>query len=199
MWKKIGRGWLACVLVVACLPGCGLFDDDGPDGDDKDSIRLGVPFIAQQTQVWCWAATSEMVVKHVRGPTAPSQCQMLSAWFQGDCCSFPQLCAVAAPNLQVIQQTLYGAGGVTSQLRGGPLTFAEAQAELDAGRPMIAAYAGAFNGHVVVIYGCDSGGNLYIHDPYYGSFTVPFHDSLTYGSVGNTLVWYDTIYGIRPL
>ncbi len=157
---------------------------------------LSLPLVRQQTEVWCWAATSEMVFRYYgRGSV---QCEILSAWLTANCCLSPPhpYCRQGAPSLQVIQQTLFAFGRLTSSLRGGPLSLNEIRNEIDLGRPIIAAYRGAFSGHVVVVYGYDSSGNIYIHDPYYGTFIVPYAATFYYNN--GQLVWYDTIYEIRP-
>jgi hypothetical protein len=153
---------------------------------------LAVPFVAQQTPVWCWAAVSEMVFRYYGRGAA--QCQVLTAWLGADCCRAPGLCLTGAPTLEVIQQSLAGFGGLRSTRAGGPLPFAAVMREIDAGRPMIAAYRGSFSGHVVVLYGYDAnGGFVFIHDPFYGTFRVPYAQTFAYQG---QLVWVDTLYGI---
>jgi hypothetical protein len=155
---------------------------------------LSVPLIPQQTQVWCWAATSEMVCRFFGRPV--NQCEILSGWLQAPCCIPNPFCVQAAPNLQIIQHTLSGFCGIASELRNGPLTLQEIRAEIDAGRPMILAYQGSFAGHVVVLYGYSDNGFVLIHDPYYGTFTVPFTQTFVYGG---QLGWVGTIWKIRTL
>lgn len=184
---------LLLVLVFAISGACsnGDFSPTEPGGPVGGGQRiLSVPFIAQQTPVWCWAAVSEMVFRYYgRGAT---QCQILSGWYRGDCCTFPQLCQTTG-SLQAIQQTLYAFGGLGSAVYPGPISFANVQSEINAGHPIIAAYRGSFSGHVVVIYGYDARGNIYIRDPNAGSFVVPYGVSFSYGG---QLVWTETIYGI---
>ena len=59
---------------------------------------------------------------------------------------------------------------------------------------MILAYQGSFSGHVVVIYGYDDSiaqsPYLFIHDPYFGSFYVPYSQSQLYSG---SSFWVDTI------
>lgn len=143
----------------------------------------------QQTDVWCWAAVSEMVLGYYGRPI--EQCQILTGWFQADCCRLFLACRTTAP-LQVIQQTLLAVGGLRSDVTG-PLTFQALAAEIDAGRPVIAAYAGTA-GHVVVMYGYEPNGFVYIHDPLFGSFKVPYGATFSYGG---QLVWVATIFHIR--
>lgn len=182
---------LAFLLVFLVAGSCseGGESPTEPTGPGPDQRVLAVPLVRQETPVWCWAAVSEMVFRYYgRGGT---QCQILSGWYQRDCCTFREFCQTTAP-IAVIQQTLL-VGGVRSNWTPGPLPLSAITAEINAGRPIIVGYRGSFAGHVVVIHGYDSRGNLYIHDPFYGSFVVPYGASFTYGG---QFVWSDTIYGI---
>lgn len=182
---------LALFLVVSASCSEGDFSPTEPMGGTGGGTQrvLSVPLVLQQTPVWCWAAVSEMVFRYYnRGAT---QCQILSGWYQGNCCAFPQACLTTAP-LQVIQQTL-GAFGIGSAVFPGPISFQAVQNEINAGRPIIVAYRGSSAGHVVIIHGYDAQGNVYIRDPLYGSFVVPYGSSFSYGG---QFIWSDTIYGI---
>ena len=186
---------LALALVASSLLAC--WDDfsspTAPEdpGSSSSSRVLPVSFVPQQTGVWCWAAVSEMVLRYYG--VGVFQCQILSGWAQTDCCNFPGFCLTTA-SIPVIRQTLafYGVG---STYAAGPLTFAQVAAEIDARRPIIIAYRGyARTGHVVVLYGYDADGFVYIHDPLYGTFRrVPFGSSFTYNG---QLFWSETIFGI---
>ena len=60
------RGFVGVALVIA-LASSGCEDDPvtdftGPTG--STTVTLPVPFFAQQTQVWCWAATTSMVLAY---------------------------------------------------------------------------------------------------------------------------------------
>lgn len=177
----------ASVLLTACDPWDSSPTDPAPGG----ARTLAVPFVAQQTPVWCWAAVSEMVIRYYRGSV--TQCQILSGWYGRDCCSFPSSCQTTAP-LHIIQQTLH-AHGVGSLYVPRPLSFQEVATEIDLGRPIIIAYRGSFVGHVVVLYGYEPGGFVFIHDPFYGTFErVPFGASFSYGG---QMVWSETLAGLR--
>ena len=205
VWGAAG-GRRACLLglgaVLVAGPGC-LHDDPGSDNDTDNGFvpptppppqqrTLGVPFVFQQTPVWCWAAVSEMVFRYYGFGT--TQCQTLSFLYRADCCTFPGFCQTTAP-IELIQQTLLTLGGLRSIRRFSAISAAEVVAEINSGRPMILAYAGSFSGHVVVLYGYESAGQiLHLHDPLYGSFRVPY--ALTF-SYGGSLRWVDTLTGIQ--
>lgn len=176
-----------CVLTLALAKGCGGGSGGGepPPGGGR---VLSVPLVTQQTQVWCWAAAAEMLFRyHGMGYT---QCEVLSFLFQFNCCGFPNACAITATVPQ-IQQTLFAFGGLSSRVVG-PLSLQGVRAEIDANRPFIVTYQGSFVGHVVVIYGYDDEGNVYIRDPFYGSFVVPYAAAFTYLGQGQQ-VWRQTI------
>jgi hypothetical protein len=183
---------LALVASASCSEGdLSPTEPTGPPGPTGGAQKiLSVPLIAQQTPVWCWAAVSEMIFRYYgRGAT---QCQILSGWYQRDCCLFSQSCQTTA-SIQAIQQTLLAFGGVRSTALPGPISFQNVQSEINAGRPVIVAYRGSFAGHVVIIHGYDANGNVYIRDPLFGSFVVPYGTSFSYGG---QLIWSDTIFGI---
>ena len=183
------RGVLNVVLVIGASLLCIFCSDDSPTEIESPGQGrvLSVPFAAQQTQVWCWAAVSEMILRYYNRPIA--QCQILSNWYQGDCCTFPQFCLTTASITQ-IQQTLAG-HGLGSAYLGRALTFSEISSEIDLSQPIIVAYNGSFTGHVVIIYGYDPDGFVYIHDPYYGIFQrVPYGATFSYGG---QLRWSETI------
>jgi len=194
------RRMAVCVLVVVVglgVPACEPYPsepsfDPLPPPQAQPARELPVPFVAQQTPVWCWAAVSEMVFRYYGRGAA--QCQVLTGWVGGDCCRAPGLCMAAAPTMEVIQQTLYGFAGLRSLRAGAPLPFEAVVREIDAGRPLIVAYRGSFSGHVVVVYGYDlRTGTVSIHDPFYGTFHVPYSQTFAYKG---QLLWIDTLYGI---
>ena len=152
---------------------------------------LPLYLVLQQTQVWCWAATSEMWLRYEGLPG--TQCEMASFWLGAPCCPFGNQiaqCYQTAPSMRAIQDVLLF-GGLTTQHLQRALTLAELKAELDARRPVMAGYQGSFGGHVVMIYGYDTQDRIMIHDPYYGTFLVPYAQTMSYAG---TMLWSDTLY-----
>jgi hypothetical protein len=182
------KATLLCLLAVLALSCEGV---DDPLSNDARVVSLAVPEIRQQTNVWCWAAASEMVLRYYG--RSYSQCDILSTWLAYPCCSpfgIDPLCQVAAPDMYTIRDTIAYFGGPTSSVTG-PLTFAQIRSEIDAGRPIILGYLGSFAGHVVVIYGYEeTSAQVLIHDPYYGTFQVPYAATFTYSG---QLVWSTSI------
>jgi hypothetical protein len=156
------------------------------------SRLLSVPYIPQQTQVWCWAATSEMIFRYY-GINA-SQCQLVSVYVGRACCVSDPFCLVAASSMPTIAQGLGIVGGIRASYVPRPLTFDEVAAEITAGRPVMVGYHGSFSGHVVLITGFDRRTSIvHILDPYFGVFDVPFGVTYTYAGQD---VWADTLVGI---
>jgi len=94
-----------------------------------------------------------------------------------------------------MQLTMQQIGGIASSLKLGPLSLRQIKEEISLGRPVVISYSGSFSGHVVVVFGYDALGNIHVHDPYYGTFTVPYGASFAYAG---HMRWASTIYRIRP-
>lgn len=200
MWKHIRSACAKClVLAVLVLSGCGGGGSDtvpiaGLPPAPSAAKLLQVQPITQQTSVWCWAAVIEMVSTYY-GRRA-FQCQTLSQWIQTDCCSFPGMCLTTASEYQ-IQQSL-GALRITSTLSSSAISWSGFVAEIDGGRPVILLYRGSFAGHVVVAYGYDARkGTMFIHDPYYGSFEVPYAQTFSYNN--GQMYWVETLSRLAPI
>lgn len=153
---------------------------------------LPVPLVRQQTQVWCWAATSEMIFRYYSLPI--TQCQLVSVYLNQECCTGNPFCAVPSGTMDTIQRGLFLVGGVRSTWAPGPLSFDQVAAEIDAGRPIMIGYRGSFSGHVVMLTGYARATRyVKILDPYYGAFDVPYGSSLVYNG---QFLWTDTLVGI---
>ena len=189
------RAAIAILLISIGLASWRCGEDTGPTApSDPESGRvLAVPFVAQQTQVWCWAAAIEMVSRYYgRGA---SQCQILSGYLGANCCAFQQSCVLGAPSMNTIQAGLFAVAGLSSQYVPSPLSLPALRNEIDAGRPVIIGYRGSFGGHVVVVHGYDTRGGLYILDPFYGPFShVPYGTAFSYSG---THFWSESIVNIR--
>ena len=190
--------WIKYLLVVILMPvlliGCpdpAPSPDLSPDYDHEAARYLNVNLSRQQSQVWCWAAAIEMVSSYYGNGAA--QCSTLSYWYGADCCTYSYYCQTTGTEYQI--QSSLSALGVSSTYLRAPLTLQQSMSEIDNGRPFIMYYYGSFSGHVVVAFGYNSEKNtLFIHDPYYGTFEVPYGQSFSYGG---GLTWRQTLYGFR--
>lgn len=177
--------------VESCVPQ----DPKYIAGASGAQARTTLPIVKtrQQSEVWCWAAVIEIVSLYYGNPAY--QCGTVSYWTGIDCCAYPSLCRFTGDESQ-IAQTLYLAG-VSSQYTAGGLTWSQVKREIDAGRPFIIVYRGSFAGHVVVGYGYDDANkSIMIHDPYYGSFEVPYGATFSYNG---SLVWSGTFYNFQKV
>ena len=182
------------LLFVIFLSGCFPEEDTSenlftPDAEHSSAHILNVRLSPQQSQVWCWAAVIEMVSAYYGNWVA--QCSTLSYWFSADCCTYAEYCQTTGTDYQIQQS--FSALGIASSYWRAPLTREQSVGELDNGRPFIMFYQGSFSGHVVVAYGYNlEKKTLFIHDPYYGTFEVPYGQSFSYN--GN-MRWVQTLYG----
>ncbi|MBX3459647.1 MAG: C39 family peptidase [Planctomycetes bacterium] len=141
----------------------------------------------------CWAACAAMISTY--GGTAVTDCVVASHWFGVQCCGNPA-CDQAEAFQTILTMINYFTGYGGSIIKQ-PLSFAEVVAEIDYGRPIVMYYSGGqIVGHFVVLYGYDQAQNLYIHDPAWGTFVVPYDTSFGYASPGGTLNWVWSGYGI---
>lgn len=179
-----GSGGAPCGDGV-CEPG----ELCGADCRADESVVLPVAPIPQSAQMWCWAATTEMILSYYGQPG--SQCEVVSYWVGADCCpaNTAPWCDVGAPSPELIQQAI-ALGQVGAQLVYAPLSFSQLKSEIDTGHPVVVLYSGSFGGHVVVLHGYDGAGNVYINDPFYGQFIVPYATANLYNG---SSIWSHSI------
>jgi hypothetical protein len=191
MILKLARPLFACLLLLGViLAGCD-GSDDTPEPPTSESAQLQVQSSLQQTSVWCWAATAEMVFRYYGLPNINQagnfQCGIVAAWFGGACATDCTLCITSIGPMSNLQLLVNGYGqyvrslGGSSRVLTSNLTFRalsrqEIAAEISDGRPIIVGIApgGGFalpnaSQHVAVVVGYDfSSGQqtVYIHDPF---------------------------------
>lgn len=154
------------------------------------SRTLAIAPRQQQTDVWCWASSAEMVFRFYGLPSlnpVSYQCGIVAAWFGGacliDCSQCRSPIGPMSNQLAVIQrygpyaQSLFIPSRVLSAtLVFRSLTAAEVKAEIDAGRPIVIGIApgGGFalpnaSAHIAVLIGYDFNGgaqDAVVNDPY---------------------------------
>ena len=86
--KRIKVIWLIACMVSLWPP---LATAQFYSGPTIDEVQLRVPFVRQDTLVWCWVASAKMVAEAL-GHQTPSQCHMLQQQYGAPCCSQPWLC-----------------------------------------------------------------------------------------------------------
>ena len=149
-----------------------------PPPNFPQSASLSVPFHTQNTGEWCWAAATAMVADYMK--TFPVlDCQILTEYDirfwngPGLCCSTGE--CVRPGTTAEIQAMLANIFYIQSELVLRPLSLAELQQTIGAGRPVIAHLQG-FSGHFVVISAYDiTQQTVTVLDPFYGPFVnVPY-------------------------
>lgn len=169
-------------------------------GAAPTSKRLSTVFTPQRTQVWCWAATTSEVLAYFGFPW--DQCQLVSYAVAGNTFSCCPLvvggpCLTPGGTSQMAALLSVGSNGaVAAQYVPSPISFEQVQAAINANRPMILFYSDfATTGHVVVLYGYDAAtGEVYIHDPFFGPFVVPYAATFTYAG---SKAWFGTMTAAR--
>lgn len=193
------------VWIVAS--GCG-----GGGGGSSGSPLTPIPtarvlpaaFVAQETEVWCWAATVTEVLNYHGYPGA--QCQIVGITTFANstaCCGVdPRVgsgpCVRVGSTSEMVNVISYiSAGRINPIVVSSPLTFNELRNEIGNGRPVIAYYRNSFAGHVVVMYGYDTASSeIYIHDPINGQFRVPYSQTFAYAPSFGGMVWAGAIVNI---
>ena len=119
-------------------------------------IDLRIQNILQQTEVWCWAAVAEQIIRRINPPQGtPHQCAMVAIAYNVDpqiCCQMPQQCMVTGSLLQIQGLIAYFGGRFSSIAPpADPMTIYNT---LASGKAIImAVQSSPYSGHVVVIRG----------------------------------------------
>ncbi len=184
------------VSVLFALNGCGGGGTETPPAP-PESFTLQAQPTLQQTPVWCWAASAEMVFKYYGlpniNPVGNYQCGLIAAWFAGTPCAVDcSLCVVAIGAMSSMQQVINGYGPyvqsigyhsrvLSSALVFRPLSKLELATEISSGRPVIVGInpGGGFalpnaSQHVAVVVGYDyTAGkqSVILNDPFPFQFT----------------------------
>lgn len=163
----------------------------GCETSSEPSTRvLSIAPVAQQTEVWCWAATAEMVFRHYGLPSVNGfgnyQCGIVAAYFGGACTLNCGLCVAPIGSLTEMNRVVQLYGQVARQLglaspilstsiAFSALSFQTLRNEIDANRPVIAGItAGGFpfpniSQHAVLLVGYEQGPGgafVYVNDPF---------------------------------
>jgi hypothetical protein len=120
---------------------------------------LNVPLYGQQTNVWCWDASSLMVIKYFRPLSPLKQCDLANqATNVNNCCNnpFPTICVHTG------WQMLSNNGFVFSD-SSSALSWDDLRKQIDSGRPVL--YAWGWNG---------GGGHMMVATGYYNLLNQNF-------------------------
>jgi hypothetical protein len=157
------------------------------------SKHLAFNMQAQTQSNWCWAATSTSVSHYYWLWSTWTQCRVANGELgHNDCCASPVPSACNVP--WYLDRALTRTHNFVSA--GGPATFQQVRAEIEAGRPVGAriGWSGG-GGHFMVIYGYSLvvGSEYFdIDDPIYGKSHLSVADfSSNYQGSGT---WTDTYF-----
>lgn len=170
-------------------------DGEDDDADETTTVDTETPLVVQQCDMWCWAASAEMVAKHYELDV--SQCEVVSARVGFDCC-FAEACSTACDQLSGLPAQLnaaLAAVGLHGTQLDGPLTKRALIESLDANRPVMLAATTLVTGHFVVVVGYtrDHKGRYHfaVNDPWPGVGTVEktYGELRTYGGQPWLFTW----------
>lgn len=168
----------------------------GPDGLPR-AVDLPIANIAQQTQVWCWAAVAQQIIAATRGEAnTPPQCALVAIANGADsqaCCAGQNPQCVRTGSLQQIQDLISRYGGRSSAY-APPTDEVTLYNTLARGRAVIIGVQTAMGtGHVVVARGMSFAATpqgpmamIHINDPM-AHFTQP----VPFGQIAQ--VWREAI------
>ena len=206
-------------MVIPLILSAVACNDDSPlptePSPTKDATLLPVFFLPQVNADWSWAAASSMAMVFHSGGNIP-QCMLATiraAQTAVDCCGLPSDVCYGVPSVSEIIDVINAGvtagdlGAATGGTEGdydssalvygftavstGPLAQGELEEYINNRRPIVMRLDGLAQPHHAVIYGYDLDGDLFIHDPQFGSFTVPYTQTFDYA--GTALTWTDTI------
>ncbi len=191
MWRR----WLVLAGLLGGLvvsTGCSGGDDDDVAAPPPEAASLSIAPTLQQTPVWCWAASAEMVFRYYGlpnvNPAGNYQCGLIASYFGGACGLDCSLCVAPIGPMSNMHQLLTGYGdfvtrtyGIASRVLSGQLLFRvlafdELSAEIAAGRPVVVGIApgGGFalpnaSSHIAVVVGYDAragAAQVVVNDPF---------------------------------
>ena len=200
--SRIGGIAILGLLLTAC-PGP---DDESCDNDplgpscvvdyEPTQALLNVAPIAQQTQVWCWAASAEMILRYHGlpnlNPGYDYQCGVVGTYFylvygpQHPCVYNCYLCETGASGMTEVRRIVEQYGDVArsfgvnspdlrSTIQFSALTLQQLAKNLDENRPVIAGISPTgislpnISMHAIILVGYDATGPdpiVYVNDPF---------------------------------
>lgn len=191
--QKLGTKALGCFILL-CLPSNHCLSEQSL-GSLEGSGSLNVQLRPQETDMWCWAASGEMIMEFLG--THVSQCEQASKEFNcPDCCvqDVPEACV----NGGFPQFDSYGFKCHSTV--DSPLSWENVQDQISNKRtPFAFSWHKDGGGHMMVVTGCFavSGTNyVEVHDPWPPD--IGDHYTLTYSNFvsGDNYSHWDDYYDV---
>jgi hypothetical protein len=187
------RHFVAALLLlllssVVLGPAQAAADDD----DDDVSVDTGISIVSQTCDVWCWAASIEMIAQKY-GVTA-SQCEIVSARFAAPCCQ-PYACFSGcdqAANGPLVMTEGLQAFNIHGEYQPSALSSIELRSVLSGGSPVLAATVP----HAFVVSGYHGHHGHYLYkvlDPFplTGEHWVSYAELITYEGNHWSFSWFN--------
>lgn len=158
----------------------------------SSQVELQVPYHAQNTLVWCWAASLAMVLDYEFGQYN-EDCVIVSDYLERynlyiNCCNRPDLCTRGAWPFEIFEYLNRYTNNSYNQLNR-ELDFDEIKSQIDNKHPILICYSTYNNfgwlisGHAVVIVGYNnSNNNVRIFDPFNGRSWKRYSEALKLGN-----------------
>ncbi len=137
-----------CVLCLG-LAGCDHVDTTPPPCTPADSQSLPVPSVGQETSMWCWAASGQMIMNYLGGSVV--QCDEANKEFgRNDCCNSVKPSACVQGGWP--QPEKYGF--TANHTSDTPLSWNQLQSQLSCDKkPVAFSWHSPSGGHMMVAIG----------------------------------------------
>jgi Papain-like cysteine protease AvrRpt2 len=144
---------VVCLFAASLIPGSSRAEFMMPQAPSP--VALNVPILIQNTDMWCWLASAEMVIQYRRPGISYAQCRIMEMGYglpPGACCTNVNMCRKIG-DWPEIRAVLENFGGISSDVTG-PLDADTLYVTLSNGHPVIAKIGtGMAVMHAVVIRG----------------------------------------------
>ncbi|MFT7186441.1 MAG: hypothetical protein ACI84K_001841 [Pseudohongiellaceae bacterium] len=146
------------ILIFILVSGCRV-------ETQTEDVVLHLSFATSQDEHRGWAAATAMVFNYRERYYSQAHLVEFSDNYFG----------YESPSIDDISWLFWELGGLDSYVTG-PLMFGEIRSQLNEGNPILLQYGGYYGGHYLVLHGYDNQGNVYIHEPGYGTRVMHYDD-----------------------
>jgi hypothetical protein len=158
--------------------------------------QLPVPYHRQTENNWCWAACAQMVFEYYH-TNSLQQCDLASGQFGQVCCANPSSAACDQGEWPDDVYPKYAMGFVRLN---SSMSLSDVTTEISNQRPVEVYYAWSGNAgaHVALIVGVFPNGDVWVHDPWYGSGQRAFSFVQSAYNLGSWTISYSSIQPVLP-